>query len=85
MSLRYRAACETELRRVIPTTLEWWKALPEERKDLLIAIKLGWESSIGVNAFYYPDGNRLLDEPVENDPTYGLTTTELPGRGVVTI
>jgi hypothetical protein len=83
MSPAYREACDTEMRRVIPIVMDWWQALPDDRKDLLIAIKLGWESSIGVNAFYYPDGNRLLNEPADKDPTYGLNTQQLPGRGVV--
>lgn len=83
MSPAYRTACEREMRRIIPVVLAWWEALPEARRDLLIGMKLGWESSIGVNAFYYPDGNRLLDEPPEEDPQYGLNHEQLPARGVV--
>ena len=85
MSPVYREACDTELRRVVPIILDWWQALSEAKKDLLIAIKMGWESSLGVNAFYYPDGNRLLEEPAANDPTYGLNTEQLPARGGVAV
>ncbi len=83
MSPKYREACDIEMRRLVPVIMDWWNALVEEDKDLLIALKLGWESSIGVNAFYYPDGNRLRDLPVAQDPTYGLISSQLPGRGVV--
>lgn len=82
MSPRYRAACHEEMDALVPVILHWWRALPTAQRDLLIGIKVGWESSIGVNAWYYPDGNRLLDQPVSDDPTSGVKINELPGRGV---
>lgn len=85
MSRRYQAACETEMRRLIPVVLKWWRQLPADKKHLFIGIKMGWESSVGVGSFYYPDGNALLDRPQQDDPTYGLTITDLPGRGVAPI
>ena len=85
MSLRYRDACEEEMRRLIPLVLDWWRNLPAEKKHLFIGIKVGCESSIGTNSFYYPGGNELADRPLEEDPTYGLKLTELPGRGVTPI
>jgi hypothetical protein len=83
MSPIYREACNAEMRRVVPVVMDWWLALPDGRKDLLIAIKVGWESSIGANAYYYPNGNRLLDRPAADDPKYGLNHEQLPGRGVI--
>jgi hypothetical protein len=85
MSPRYRAACHERMQLLIPIVLDWWHALPEKKKDLLIGIKVGWESSIGVNAWYYPNGNALRDRPKSEDPTTGLDGNELPGRGVTPI
>ena len=85
MSPRYRAAGHEEMRVLIPIVLDWWRALPESQKDLLIGIKVGWESSIGVNAWYYPGGNELLSQPEAKDPTSGLKAEQPPARGVVQI
>jgi hypothetical protein len=85
MSARYREACHQEMKRLIPVVLAWWRSLPEDRRDLLVGIKLGWESSIGVNAFHYPNGNALLDRPASEDPTSGVKANELPARGVAQI
>jgi hypothetical protein len=42
------------MRRLVPIVLEWARSLPPEKKDLFVGLKIGWESSIGVNKFYYP-------------------------------
>lgn len=83
MSPRYRKACHDEMRVLIPEILRWWKKLPKDKRHLLIGIKLGWESSIGVNAFYYPDGNALLDHPEDKDPRVELKGELIPDRGVM--
>jgi hypothetical protein len=85
MSLRYREACHEEMRALIPIVLDWWQALPVSQKELLIGIKVGWESSIGVNAWYYPGGNERLDQPAATDPTSGLKADQPPARGVAQI
>ena len=85
MSPRYRQACHEEMQVLIPIILEWRRSLPEKQQELLIGIKVGWESSIGVNAWYYPGGNELLDRPADNDPTSGLKAEEVPARGVAQI
>lgn len=85
MSPAYREACHTAMKMLIPIIMDWWHALPEEKRYLLIGIKVGWESAIGVNNWYYPNGNELLDEPEINDPTYGLKVDSLPDRGVEAI
>jgi hypothetical protein len=85
MSQRYRDACHAEMRRLIPLVLRWWKDLPEEKQYLLIGIKLGWESAIGVNSFYIPGGNALLDLPEEKDPQITLKGERVPDRGVTAI
>ena len=83
MSSSYRQACRDEMRVLIPLILHWWKKLPDDKKSLLIGIKIGWESSIGVNAFYYPNGNDLLNQPESNDPQEELKADLVPSRGVV--
>jgi hypothetical protein len=52
---------------------------------LFVGLKVGWESSVGVNAWYYPNGNDLLDEPADKDPTSGLKADSPPARGVAQI
>jgi hypothetical protein len=83
MSPAYRKACHDEMRYLVPLILEWWKNLPPEKQHLLLAVKVGWESSIGVNAFYYPHGNTLLEKPESADPQERLKAELVPDRGVV--
>jgi hypothetical protein len=85
MSVRYREACHDEMRVLIPLILSWWEKLPRRMKSLLIGVKLGWESAIGVNSFYYPNGNALLDQPETGDPQTGLRADQVPDRGVIAI
>lgn len=85
MSPTYRAACHAEMTRLVPVILDWWRDLPAAKRWLLIGIKLGWESAIGVNAWYYPDGNKLAEQPASNDPTNGVQGNLVPARGVAQI
>lgn len=85
MSKDYRAAAHDELKKIAPLIFNWWKRLPANKKYLLLAIKVGWESAIGVSNWYYPNGNNLLSKPEKNDPQYGLSLDSIPGRGVQTI
>jgi hypothetical protein len=85
MSKRYRDACHEEMRIFVPLVLQWWRRLPAERKGLFIGIKLGWESAIGVNSFYLPDGNALLGRPEADDPQVVLKGERVPDRGVAAI
>ena len=85
MSPEYRKACHDEMRILVPIIMDWYKKLPPSKKHLLIGIKIGWESSIGTNSYYYPNGNELLGKPAKNDPTKGLNPNLLPSRGLATI
>ncbi len=66
---------------LIPIIVAWYRALPPERKYLFGGLKVGWEASINVNAYYYPDGNRILEQwpddesrdPQGHDPAKGWT------------
>lgn len=81
MSPQYRDACHKEMNVLVPIVLKWWRGLPRARRDLLVGIKVGHETSIGVNSWYYPNGNSLLDKPEKDDPTTGLDHSHLPDRG----
>lgn len=85
MSQRYRDACHDEMNVLVPLIVKWWQELPQEKKHLLIGIKLGWESSIGVNSFHYPNGNALLDKSENEDLRTGIESDQIPSRGVATI
>ena len=61
-SPRYTAACREEIRRLVPVVLGWHARLPADKKHLLVGLKLGHETSIGVNAYHYPGGNELLSQ-----------------------
>lgn len=67
-SLRYRAAVRGNLRTLLPLIRDAAKRRP----DLFPGVKLGWEASVGINFFHYPNGNDLLDRPEKDDPTTGL-------------
>jgi hypothetical protein len=85
MSPAYIAAWQEKMDKIVPVILDWEKSLPENQKFLFVGIKVGWESSVGVNAWYYPNGNDLLDQPEKDDPQTGLDGKQVPGRGVQTI
>jgi hypothetical protein len=84
-SPRYVAACQEELRRLVPVILDWHAQLPADKKHLLVGIKLGHETSIGVNAYHYPNGNELLTRPASADPSRRLNTDDVLARGVAQI
>jgi hypothetical protein len=64
---------------------QWYNALPEDEKWLLIGFRSTDEVAIGVNNWYYPNGNSYLDKDPKDDPQTGLQPLELPSRGVQTI
>jgi len=83
MSPAYRKACHESMDVLMPVLLDWYKALPQEKKYLFVGLNLGWESAIGINAFYYPNGEELMDKPASDDPQSGAVRTDVLGRGVV--
>ncbi|AKJ63646.1 hypothetical protein [Kiritimatiella glycovorans] len=84
-SREYRAACHEAMDELLPIVRQWWRALPAEQKDLFIGVNIGWESSIGINAYHYPDGNERVHQPAEHDPDHGIELSEVPDRGVAQI
>jgi hypothetical protein len=70
---------------LVPIVLTWHAQLPEKKKHLLIGVKLGHETSIGVNAYHYPSGNELLAKPSREDPVHPLNADDVLARGMARI
>ena len=85
MSPEYRQAVKEQMTELITIVKDWYDALPAEKRYLLGGIKVTGEMAIGVNNWYYPDGNSYVDQPAENDPQTGINMYDLPSRGVQTI
>lgn len=81
-SQRYMDACREQIQLLIPMITKWYAALPEDKKQIFVAVKMGHESSLGVNAYYYPNGNELFDQPESADPISGLVGQDVLSRGV---
>jgi hypothetical protein len=85
MSPEYRQICHQAYDVYIPVILSWWENLPESRKDIFVGVKIGWESSIGLNSFHYPNGNYYIEtwpDDESHDPTYGVNGSNPPAYGV---
>ncbi|MFA5292990.1 MAG: dockerin type I domain-containing protein [Phycisphaerae bacterium] len=85
MSPQYRAEVHRLYELALPVIVQWWNNLPAGKKDLFIGLKVGWESSIGLNSFYYPNGNYYYENwPTDSshDPTYSVNGTLPPAYGV---
>jgi len=83
MSPAYRKACHESMDVLMPVLLNWYKELPEDKKYLFVGLNLGWESSVGVNAYYFPNGEELMDKPPADDPKTGFVRADVLSRGVV--
>lgn len=71
--------------RLMTLVKEWYTALPVDKKYLFAGIRSTDEMAIGLNNWYYPNGNSYLNLPESADPTTGIDPTILPSRGVQTI
>lgn len=88
MSPRVLEATLGPMRKLLAIIDAWRTGLPPERAYLFGGVKLGWETGIGYNAFYYPDGNRYAEQwPVEEsqDPVYGLDASKGLSGGLAQI
>ena len=81
MSPRYRAACHAAMEPLVRDIVRWRSQLPESKRWLLVGVKVGWESAIGMGSYYYPSGNELLDKDPQDDPDEKVRPKQLPGRG----
>lgn len=79
--------------RLIPIVLAWYRSLPPGQRDLFGGLKLGWEASINVNAFYYPNGNAIFEahpndasgDPNDHDAAKGWTFGHRPPLGYAAV
>ena len=85
MSPQYRAACHKAMTPLVEEVVRWQNQLPAEKRWLLVGVKVGWESAIGMGSHYYPDGNSLIDQDPANDPDRRTNPELLPGRGYQSI
>ena len=85
MSPAYRTACHEAMDELMPMIMQWWTSLPPDKKHLFIGLNVGWETSIGYNAYYYPNGNRYLDKPLQDDPLVPSDRKDVLKRGHVQI
>ncbi len=75
-SKAFREAGNTALTAVIKPWAKWLKTGPYGPGVLTPGIKLGWEASLGVNAFVYPQHSDLSRASSKSDPTTGLDHTK---------
>ena len=74
MSPRFREASRVELEHFAALIKAWAHKLPASKRRLFPGIKIGWEASIGINAFHYPNGNHYFETSPDDesaDPKYG--------------
>jgi hypothetical protein len=83
MSARYRAACHKEMRPLLAEIVAWKRRVEVKDESRLIGVKVGWESSIGLNAYYYADGNKIINADPSVDPKHAIQEAAVPGRGFV--
>ena len=58
----------------IGTIRRWYEAATPAARKLLVGVKLGEEVDVGVNFYYYPNGNDIVERNPHNasaDPTAG--------------
>ena len=72
---RFLEASRTELDRHVRLIKSWADRLPPEKRYLFPGVKVGWEASVGINAYHYPGGNAYLERHPDDDshdPRTGL-------------
>lgn len=67
------AAYAAALQPYAATVGAWYAALPAGKQFLLAYVKAAWEVSIGLNFYYYPDGNSYRLKPPAGDPQQGIS------------
>lgn len=67
-SPKYLAEKQKKLKQLLPLIKNWYDSLPEDKKYLFAGVVLDNELSIGVNHYFYPNGNDYLNKPESQDP-----------------
>lgn len=60
----------------VPVIVRWYRQLPDDQKYLLAGVRVGWETSINVNAYYFADGNAIF-EKYPNDESHDPKTHDM--------
>ena len=60
-SPRFRESSRAELTHFAGVVLEFMRKLPPEKRHLVPGVKVGWEASIGIHSFHFPNGNALYE------------------------
>ncbi|RYY35117.1 MAG: hypothetical protein EOP46_11150 [Sphingobacteriaceae bacterium] len=84
-STAYKSAVTTDMTTLIDIVKDWYDDLPTSQKWLFAGIKVTPEVWLGVNNWYYTNGNSYLSSSPSGDPTTGVVDTIRPSRGVQTI
>lgn len=74
-SQRFRQVCKPKLMSLAKILRQWGDGLPSDRQYLFPGVKIGWEASVGINAYYYPGGNSYLERypnDSSHDPKEGM-------------
>ncbi len=72
----FRAASREAMRPLLGILAKWRSGLSSRQRHLFAGLKVGWEASVGINAYYYPGGNHLLHRAPAGDPQGGLRMDE---------
>ena len=83
----FLAAQYSRLQALIPPIMDWYRSLAPQRRHLLAGVILGWEVSTFINAYYYPDGNRIYQrwpDTTVHDPTGGPDASVPMGYAALT-
>jgi hypothetical protein len=67
------------------TVATWYNNLPSDKQYLLAAAKVGWEVDIGLNFYFYPNGNSYRTQPPSADPTDFNTIVQQGYNSVCTL
>lgn len=78
---RVQQEVQAKLKACVPVIAKWYRELPKEKRYLFGGVKIGWEASINVNAYYHQNGNQIFEtspadgskDPTERDPEKGFT------------
>jgi len=68
-SPKYIEEKQKDLRRILPIIQNWYDNLPPDKKYLFAGLVLDNELSIGLNHYYYPNGNSYVDPACEENST----------------
>ena len=66
---------QTNAQAMLTVLSQWYSRLPAAQQDLFGGLVVGWETGIGANAYYYPNGNAIEEQCVWESRELGMTLT----------